>query len=346
MVKTLIVGDTHFGMRGGNETFLNISYQFVDFLKKVILDNDVQRVIVLGDVFDSRVSIIVKVISIVNSLFKFLEDRNIETYVILGNHDIYYRKNKTVTSLEMLENFSNVRVIRGIEEHTIDGEKCIFVPWLTNQEENDKLIDTLKNNTYTFCFSHLPIQTLRMNETQKEYAGFEPDIMKSVTRVYNGHFHVRQELGNILCIGSPFQITWNDYNNKKGVYIIDFETKQEKFIENVDSPCHVKVNYPDYTDDDILLTKNAFVRVYINELKEWKDVQKVLEKIELCHPLSLNIINQYENMDEDIQSNESLENIIDVIGDYIEQKKFTDNIDKGELLNRIKTIYNKVTKIE
>ena len=137
-----------------------------------------------------------------------------------------------------------------------------------------------------------------------------------------------------------------NYSNYIAAHVDDV-TIIEKFEDDGKDWRNAAINEAlKHTDDDILLTKNAFVRVYINELKEWKDVQKVLEKIELCHPLSLNIINQYENMDEDIQSNESLENIIDVIGDYIEQKKFTDNIDKGELLNRIKTIYNKVTKIE
>jgi len=88
-----IITDTHLGIRNSSEEWIQImrKYFFEWFIPKVKKEYKPGDVLLhLGDVYDSRQSINLKVLNLCVEIFgelsKVFEDG---VYVIIGNHDIY-----------------------------------------------------------------------------------------------------------------------------------------------------------------------------------------------------------------------------------------------------------------
>lgn len=111
-------------------------------------------------------------------------------------------------------------------------------------------------------------------------------------KVYAGHIHIVQENKNFTFVGSPMQYDRGDYNDKKGVFILDTETDSHVFKENKVSPVFEKItlkedndlellenvdwnNYVDLKVSNSLLIKNDKLRRKLEKLMEDNSFSKV-----------------------------------------------------------------------
>lgn len=252
--KGIFISDIHFGVRSSSEEWqYNIKDYFynwfIPYLKK--LKNKKDYVIYcLGDIFDDRKSINIEVNDLAITIFSDIANI-LPIFIINGNHDLYKKTNKGTTSLKSLENIPNITLIMeptilniGSEEKSIN---ILAIPYLGDLSlEGNYLIKNKKNIKYAFM--HTDISKMKYDNGQEITAGVNVDLFKG--KIFSGHIHTRQENGNVLYVGSPYQTKRSDIGNIKGIYDIDFLNGKLNFTENNYSPIFQKINI------DIFLSMN------------------------------------------------------------------------------------------
>ena len=103
-MRIALLNDSHFGCRNDNPAFIEYQNRFYEeIFFPYLRDNGIRTLVHLGDVVDRR-----KFINH-NTAWNFkkvfwnqLEDHGIDTHVILGNHDTYYKNTNEINSMEEL----------------------------------------------------------------------------------------------------------------------------------------------------------------------------------------------------------------------------------------------------
>src|SRR6266403_710338 len=93
MSKLFLLGDIHLGIHQLKlDIYLDISKDyFFNFYFPILKEHYKKgdRLFILGDVFDNRSHLNLKVISYALDIFDWLEENDIQIDIILGNHDLY-----------------------------------------------------------------------------------------------------------------------------------------------------------------------------------------------------------------------------------------------------------------
>lgn len=267
--KIYILSDMHFGVRNNSVSVNDVIVEYFDwFIGKVNSDGesrDTRTLFVLGDVFNSRVSVNFMILQSVFDVFNKLSGLFSEIYVIAGNHDCYYLDNNSITSISFLGTIPGVTVIESPMELDINGKKCLMFPWEHNPETAFEFIDG-NNSDYLFC--HMEINGMKYANGQKIENNITHTLLSKYVHVYSGHIHKRQEHGNVTYVGTPYQIDLGDIHDVKGFYILDKDFN-EIFVENTVSPFFESINISKILENDVDTVKkmidNAYVDVICNK---------------------------------------------------------------------------------
>ena len=140
--KINLVGDLHLGIKNNSVEWLEIQKQFLlKFLfQKVDEDFDQDRDILIleGDIFHSRESINVRIQNEAFAIFKQLAAKfKRGVYIIVGNHDVYYKDKTEVNSLKALSHLAdNIHVFEKPETLNLNGEHSfLMLPWIEDVAE-------------------------------------------------------------------------------------------------------------------------------------------------------------------------------------------------------------------
>ena len=135
-MKIAILNDTHFGARSDSPIFNDYFYKFLEtnffpYLKQ----NNITTLIHLGDVVDRRKFVNFKIAhDLRNRFFNRLWKEKIDTHIILGNHDTYYKNTNLVNAIDELCTTYDGRHEPYIYTRPIikdfGGTKILFLPWL------------------------------------------------------------------------------------------------------------------------------------------------------------------------------------------------------------------------
>ena len=112
--------------------------------------------------------------------------------------------------------------------------------------------------------------------------------------MFSGHFHHKSERGNISYLGSPYEITWNDYNDPRGFHILDVDSRHLEFIQNPHSIFH-KIVYDDtrqiteefFNYEDFSQFEGCFVKLLVDNKNNQPLFQRFVQKIEQAKPADL-----------------------------------------------------------
>ncbi|MFK5882862.1 MAG: metallophosphoesterase [Candidatus Izemoplasma sp.] len=231
--KIAFLGDTHFGVKNDNTVFLE---HFLSFFEKeffpFLLKNKIKHVIQFGDLMDKRKSVNFVTLDLIKTrFFNFFKENDIELHVLLGNHDVYYKSTNKVNSVEGL--FSDlITIYNAPTEVTFDNTKFLIIPWITD-DNSVEVYDYIKKTDAKYCLSHLELSGFEFAKGILSYNGTNKDPFEKFEHVWTGHYHTSSTQGNITYLGTPYEITWSDFNDPKKVYLFDCGTKEiESFSLN------------------------------------------------------------------------------------------------------------------
>jgi DNA repair exonuclease SbcCD nuclease subunit len=359
-MNILLTSDIHLGVKQNSEFFIYNTREF--FLKQVaeqIEKNDVKEFWILGDLYDCRNNTNTLVnnvaMSIMAKLLSSFPDLKIN--IITGNHDIYYKNTLDVSSLKVFIRFhERLKIYNTIEEVNVGGLRTLIVPWIIKGNKMyDKFMAIVHNlelgeiPKYDLCLGHFEINGFEVVNGVVAKSEFTTDLFKGFDKVFSGHFHLRREKENIQYLGCPYELTWNDYGDAKGLTLYNTDTRQATFVPNTVSPRHKKVILSSIKKDESLLdevTKN-FIKFIVDVNVSTEEINEWFKKIEDKKPIKYEVL--YEV---DLSNEESNEVVIDTdiqkdavlfVYDYIDQDPLPSNIDKDEFKLYIKKLYDEAS---
>jgi DNA repair exonuclease SbcCD nuclease subunit len=243
--RIFFVTDTHFGVRNNSEDWINIQRDFffnwfIPLAKKNYKPGDV--LFHLGDVFDSRQSINLKVLNFAIEIFEELSKIFVDgIYIICGNHDIFGKTSNNINSLASLKWIPNITIFEEPETILASGKTIFLMPWRKDhQAEHDTLLNA-KEHDYMFC--HTDIKGLMFNRFVRIDAGLNYEDINKFGKVYSGHIHYTQIFGKMNMLGPPYQLTRSDTDNPKGITLLDIENGFEEYFENTFSPKFIRMSF-------------------------------------------------------------------------------------------------------
>ena len=347
-MKIALINDTHWGARNDSPAFIDYFNRFYDeVFFPYLQENNIKTVIHLGDVVDRRKFINHNTAH--NFKLKFwnrIDELNLDTHVIIGNHDTYYKNTNEINALQNLNISKTAKVYTSSQTINFDGLDVLFIPWICDTNKDDTLYH-IDNTTAQIVMGHLEIKGFEMHKGHLNEQGLEKDLFKRFEKVLSGHFHKKSDDGHIYYLGCPYEIMWSDYNCPKGFHIFDTQTREltrvpnpltmfKKFVYNDKGEDYSKKNLSEY--------ENKFVKLFISNKTDTDMFDKLLDRFH-------NEINAYEiNVIEDNNSDMSAsvredileqgEDTLTFLGNYIEQIDTT--LDKAKLKTFAKELYMEV----
>jgi DNA repair exonuclease SbcCD nuclease subunit len=271
-MKIAIITDMHIGVRGDSKIFADHQERFFKEIFFPYLDeHGIKTVLDLGDTFDRRK--FVNFVTLKRSkdfFFNQLWSRNIEYHAVVGNHSVYYTNTNEVNSMDLLlGEYSNFHIYeQEPKDLTFGSTRVTMVPWIT-KDNAEVCYNSIKESSAHILMGHFEIKGFEMMKGQLCDHGMDLNVFKDFEQVYSGHFHHPSSYGNIKYLGAPYEMTWSDYNGKRGFHILDTETRELEWIENPLKIFH-KIEYDDadMSIDDIanLNTENikdAYIKVIV-----------------------------------------------------------------------------------
>lgn len=347
-MKIAMITDLHFGIKNNNHFFIENQFNYLQSsFFPFILKNKIKNVFILGDIFDNKKTIDVFTLNKVISFFNWFEENEINVYVIEGNHDIYYTTTNVISSVFcLLEKFKYIHIIKDFEYFNFDGITIGFCSWLnedklnkfkkSNKSFHDWLLEeysfkcNIKKIDVLCC--HLEINDFEITPNQICDFGLSKNVFSDFDKVFSGHFHKKNTIGNITYIGSLFETSWNDYNIDKGFCIFDTKTSKLRFHKNKDR-LFVKL----FINDDNITTidsyKNKIIKITLSLTDKDKD-DYVISKLQSNNiDVELKVIEH-----ESININEH-DNLYDLIYKFIVDDTTIDDLQKSDILKTMTEIY-------
>lgn len=210
-MKICAVGDPHYKTGNRDET-TEMEVKLYNYL----VDNPVDLIVIMGDVFDRHETIHVSPLTRVKNWIKSL--RSLAPVVILvGNHD---RKNNRdylgpEHSLVCFEGWDNVTIVATPVRQQYGDHILVFAPYVP-PGRFEECLDTIEWRDASMIFSHQEFKGLQMgNKISTEGDEWPHDIV-----VANGHIHQYQEVGSVICIGTAYCQSYGD-NGLKTISIFE-----------------------------------------------------------------------------------------------------------------------------
>lgn len=316
-------------------------------------EHNLDTIIQLGDLFDRRKFVQFK--SLARSreyLFEPMRKNNIQFHVCIGNHDTAFKNTNELNSPDLLlKEYPNIHIYSSPQDVEIDGFTFAFIPWICSGNYQET-IDYISKTKAQIAVGHLELAGFEMYKGNVNDHGFDRKIFDKFDSVFTGHFHHKSSHGNIHYLGTPYEITWSDWNDPRGFHVFDTETRELTFIENQYRMFH-KLHYDDSSGDlDSILNFDTskltghMIKVIVHTKNNpyWFDM--FTKKIESCDPLDLQIVEDNFHLDltEDEDLIEDTEDTLAVLHKYTEQ--FSDRTDVKKLNMFLSELYQEALAVE
>lgn len=331
-MKIALITDTHWGVRGSSENFLEYFRKwYCDYFFPYLEANGINTIFHGGDVFDNRRNVNVKVYDyFVKYFINEAKQRGNNIHGIVGNHDCYNKSDNNIALVERLSTHLKDQspVFHFASEpytFEIDNFKIDFIPWI-NEDNYERIMHFVHASDSDYCLGHFEFSGFTMYKNSVAVEGMDSTLFKKYKRVYSGHFHEPSAAANVMYLGSPYDTTWQDFGQPRGFSIIDTDkpdsieyirTKSTLFTE-LNFSQDLKINPEDYDD--------KFVRINVNEIKDDdrkkhnKTLDKFVKDIEL-HAHDVKIIDNTIKMvkKDSVDETALLQDTTTVFNEYIKQ---------------------------
>jgi DNA repair exonuclease SbcCD nuclease subunit len=355
MTRIAMITDTHWGVRNDSSVFYDyFQRSLVDFFH--VLDTfQIKHVIHLGDIFDRRKYINYHTAYRCRKDFiEPLEERGIETHIIGGNHDQYYKNTHSINSLDELigTRYNHIHTYMEPSIINIDGTDIQLLPWVTesNYAASNKAVSQPKAS---ILMGHLEVQGFEQHKGHVSNDGWEIGRFANFDLVYSGHYHHRSRIDNVVYLGAFAEHTWSDFQDPRGFTTLDLTTREETFHQNRNHIFNM-VTYDDVKDSDILKVinekdfskfANTYVKILVVNKTNPYAFDLFFDKLEKVEPLNIRVVEDGITTLDDIESEiDEAEDTPTILSKYIDSLKLP--VDSEKMKGYLKGIYQEALNLE
>lgn len=311
-MKLIHLSDLHIGKRVNEFSMLEDQEYILTKIINIIDDEKPDAILIAGDVYDKSVPS-GEAVQVFDDFLVRLAKRNLQTFVISGNHDsperlafggrlmdisgihmspVYNGKVEPI-SLEdesgkvnfyMLPFIKPVHVRRFFEEENIESYTDAVRVAVDNMNVNDAERNVI--------ITHQFVTGAERSESEEVSVGGSDNVDASVFEKFDyvalGHIHGPQNIGSekIRYCGTPLKYSFSEANHKKSVTVVNLGEKGELEIDEI--PLEPKRDMREIKGkyDEIMMNGNqekSYDYVHII-LTDEEDIPNAMGKLRLVYP--------------------------------------------------------------
>ena len=321
-MKLLLVTDTHLGISHSSELYHDVVLRLFKEIQGYCRQENIGIVIHLGDFFHERRVLNTKTQAVAHQIAELFNNK-LCMYVILGNHDCYYKNNLKPTTLDVFKKYPHIEVVKTVKELNKD---ITLVPWSLHPERQ-----------HGYLFGHFEFIGFKMNTNYLCENGQDPTNWKQYKHIYSGHFHWPSTRGNITYLGSSYPQTFHDVDSPRGYYV--WEDGELEFIEYTFAPKFVKIKTDNINNNKI--TNNIVKLIFTEDYGSIKN-QKIIDQISSFGPIKVQpdfSQVKIEGTEDTIETADaSLLDHAEILHEYVNKTKLPAFVKKSTLLTMIEQL--------
>ena len=347
-MKIAIITDQHFGARKNSKLFHDYFLKFYeDIFFPTLIKEGITTIVDMGDTFDSRKGVdFVSLEWAKNHYYDRLAELGITVHTIIGNHTAYYKNTNDLTGVGLfLREYDNVIIYPEAEEVKIDKTNFLFVPWI-NPENQNKTFALIEESDSPCVMGHLELNGFMATRGHYMEHGMDASVFDKFDRVFTGHYHMRSNQGNVYYLGNPYEMYWNDVNDRKrGFHLFDTDTLEHTPINNPYQLFH-NLYYEDTPHQMLDITKynQKIVKVIVRKKSDPKQFEKFIDKLYSSNLAELKIVENFDFTEgEEFEADES-EDTISLLNRYIQESEV--DLDKSVITEILQDVYKEACEVE
>ena len=271
-MKFVFFTDSHFHLFTNyakpDDEFVNDRFkEQIEALQKVfdIAREEKADVIFGGDLFHKRNSVDTRVY---NKVFEVLAiNRDIDVYMLRGNHDSVTNSLYTSSSIEPIGYLPNVHIFSSTDTFSFTDVNLVFEPYGDETEEIKEHIKGSYDESKTnILVAHLGVEgslTGKGSHRLEGAFGYQDLLPDNYAFILLGHYHRRQYFTNPNHFygGSLMQQSFSDEQESNGVHLIDTEKMTTEFIP-INTRRFITIQGDSIPENfDQLIDEDNFIRV-------------------------------------------------------------------------------------
>tara|TARA_R100001510_G_C7632384_1_gene191049 strand:- start:312 stop:1352 length:1041 start_codon:yes stop_codon:yes gene_type:complete len=345
-MKVVIITDQHFGCRKNSKLFHDYFLKFYeDIFFPYLEDHKIDTIIDMGDTFDSRKGVDFSSLAWAkNNYFDRLKSMGVKIHTIVGNHTAYYKNTNEVNAVDLLlREYDNVTVYSETTEIKLGKLNVLLIPWI-NKENEESSLKHIKDSSCKVAMGHLELNGFRAHRGCIMDHGHASEIYLNYTKVFSGHYHTRSDNGRIYYLGNPYEMFWNDCNDKRGFTLFDTETLEHAHINNP-----YRLFYNIYYEDtphqlfDASEYENKIVKVIVRKKTDTKNFEKFVDKLYASGVADLKVVESFVLQEsEEFEVFES-EDTLSILDRYIQEAEI--NLDKTVVQSIMRDVYQEACEL-
>jgi hypothetical protein len=152
--------------------------------------------------------------------------------------------------------------------------------------------------------------------------GYDRSLFDNCKLVFSGHYHTKSDNKKIFYLGNPYEIYWNDVDDRRGFHLFDTSTLELNFIQNP-YKMHYQIYYEDSDIDDIDFSeyKNKIVKVIVKKKTDKNRYEKFIDELYSSDISELKIVENFNVDNIDISCEFETEHTMSIVDKYIEESK-------------------------
>lgn len=335
--KAAVTNDNHFGKRGNSEEHNKNCFNYIAWMcDQIKKDPEIDHVIMQGDWHEHRASVHGITLKYSVDAMKLLNSLGIPVFWLLGNHDLVQRQTRNYYTTYFAHCFDNFRVIT---EPTVVDEiygSALMCPFLF-EDEYKKLV---QYTTVPVWWGHFEFKgfVITGHNVRMEH-GPDGNDFAGPKRIFSGHYHKRQSIGNIYYTGAPFAMDYSDSSDEhnRGLTIYDYEADEVTHMAWPDAPVFVKAKLTDLLDGVVDLPARASVRCVIDMPITYEESIALKQDLISQYNLREFVMEEDDSIDEALTQTEvdldgALKGTSELVMDMLHQID-TPKIDKDKLIS-------------
>lgn len=256
--KVAVWTDIHLGLKNNSSIHNQDCIDFTKWAIKTAKENGCETCMFLGDFFNSRASINVRTLHHGIECIELMSKAFENTYIITGNHDLYYRDNREINSIEFGSKFPGVTLVDSI----FTKGNVSIVPWLVGDDYKK-----VKELDSRYLFGHFEFPNFLMNAMVRmpETGSLQHSDLQKNEYVFSGHFHKRQQQKNIIYIGNCFPHNYSDvWDDDRGMMMFEWGGEPE-FKAWPNAPKYRSIKLSQLLENpEFYLTSRVYMRVIMD----------------------------------------------------------------------------------